>query len=215
MQGYSLLAGVCSPNFSCMSLNICEFCPIGYFAYRGQCYSCPSNCIKCIFATQDPSFVISGSNYLPFVTCQRCNQSYYLDTTQNCKKCLVNCLYCYSAYSCNVCASSYFLEYKLLNGINTFNYSAGICTKCLENCAECANNPNRCVSCNYGSYLSDFTCRSVYNISFRVSLTSSTSDNATLFSSVIAKLPTIFKEIISSLGASFAQNKYLVIFNSI
>lgn len=51
LQGYTVVKGTCQPNFSCMSSNICEFCPLGYFAYRGQCYSCPSSCIKCIFVT--------------------------------------------------------------------------------------------------------------------------------------------------------------------
>lgn len=137
LQGYSLIGGNCQADFSCEASSICEFCPLGFFAYKGQCHQCASNCMACTFSPTDPAFVVSGSNYFSYLSCTKCNTGFYIDTSLNCQPCRSTCRHCLALNLCSQCVAGYFLEYKLLNGISNLNYSVGVCKKCGSGCAEC------------------------------------------------------------------------------
>lgn len=109
LQGYSLQNGSCTPDFSCAGPGSCEFCPLGYFPWRGSCQACQSNCDFCTLAAPDPAFTLSGSNYLPFLTCGQCTNGYFLDSTSNCLPCSSACLTCTSSNLCAQCKLGHFL----------------------------------------------------------------------------------------------------------
>jgi hypothetical protein len=176
-----------------MSTGICEFCPLGYFAYRGSCYNCQSNCAHCSFAPDDPTFVISANNYVHFLNCTQCLAGYYLDTTMTCLSCPKNCSVCVSPTACTNCLPGYFLEYKLLNGVNSLNYSVGVCQSCAPGCYQCENEPNRCLSCRPSFFLKNFICLSLYNVSFSYVLVSSNNaSDGSMLLAIGSKLPQLY-----------------------
>ncbi len=95
---------------------------------------CQQNCLSC-------------SNLNPQV-CLQCANGFYL-SSGNCFQCSSNCQTCNSTNN-DQCFSCY---------PNSF-LSASICSGCSSNCLTCqsSNQPNACLSCNSGFYLSNSVC---------------------------------------------------------
>lgn len=128
LRGYSLTNGTCVGSFGCVAQSICEFCPLGYFAYRGVCYECMPNCASCQFLPSDPAFVIAGTNYLSYLNCSYCGKGYFMSPTARiCTLCDANCAFCDSKKNCLRCSDGYFLERRNYNMQVSGAASVGMC----------------------------------------------------------------------------------------
>ena len=124
---------------------------IELWAYQWQmyklCYSCMlSMCYKwqymyrlcvrlwgCVLCS-DTNCIDCSTNY---TTCQKCKQTYGVDSGGSCTLCSdSNCLDCSNNFNtCNYCKLTY--------------YNAGTCQPCGNHCARCIS-PSLCISCNNG-----------------------------------------------------------------
>ena len=128
LRGYALSSsGTCIPNLGCVTQLNCEYCPLGFFVYKGQCFACLGNCDTCTFTPPDLSFIITSFNYVPYLNCTRCTSGYYLDPSKLiCMLCPDNCQVCLAGLNCQICRNGFFVEHLNYNrGNNT--YSTGIC----------------------------------------------------------------------------------------
>lgn len=128
LRGYILSTnGTCITNLVCTTQSVCEYCPLGYFVYKGQCVACLRNCDTCLFNPPDLSFIIASFNYVPYINCTRCASGFYLDPSKLiCVVCPDNCHICLSALNCLICRNGSFVEKLNYNRGNAI-YSTGIC----------------------------------------------------------------------------------------
>ncbi|BFU25081.1 tyrosine kinase, putative [Entamoeba histolytica HM-1:IMSS-B] len=148
---------------------ICLSCKEGFVKQGFECNECPKNCSSCYdqehcFECKE-SFYLKNSlcysyNQLTHCTektkngCSVCENGYYLNDNNECKKCNSHCIEC-TLTRCKECEN----EYVLQNGINCVYYqSIDNCIKSIDSkCSKCKgmNKPDpkgeKCVSSlNYG-----------------------------------------------------------------
>ena len=126
---------------NCVSCNetSCFLCEFGYTLFNSLCHICPDNCQNC----ENPS------------QCSKCNDGFYIDSSQHCIKCSDNaCSQCDYQDNCNICIVGYYLDLK-----------DSKCLPCTSLCSECLSN-SLCTKCEKGAYIDETTYKCLMCPSF-------------------------------------------------
>ncbi|KAL4499514.1 hypothetical protein ABPG73_009064 [Tetrahymena malaccensis] len=120
----------CQPGYYVDSNKQCQKC---YDPFCDQCTSLnKSDCTLCQQGSSKPYLLIDDNS------CTDCNLDGYYKNSQQCSKCIQNCITCSDSSSCSKCSPGYFLN------------ASKQCEKCFDpNCLICSGkNQNECTSCN-------------------------------------------------------------------
>ncbi|KAL4469505.1 hypothetical protein ABPG74_004758 [Tetrahymena malaccensis] len=134
----------CNQNcLNCSDSSTCSKCSPGYFInVSNQCEKCfDPNCLICSGKNQQDCTTCNSVK--PYFlqddhSCTDCNLDGYYKNSQQCSKCIQNCITCSDSSTCSMCSPGYFLN------------PSKQCEKCFDpNCQICSGkNQQDCTSCN-------------------------------------------------------------------
>ncbi|XP_078316646.1 uncharacterized protein LOC111119289 isoform X1 [Crassostrea virginica] len=152
---------VCSTN--CLQTSVClrngdclNGCVNGWIGPRCDMQCSVANCEKCMESSDQ-------------VTCEICNDGYFLDNTRGCQKCPSNCVSCENDLRCNQCIPGFIgslcneecntncidglcsVDGSCTYGCNNAKYGIGCGRECRDNCVHCFSKDN-CTKCLPGFY---------------------------------------------------------------
>jgi cysteine-rich repeat protein len=139
----------------------CSLCVDGYYLNNFQCKPCSLSCFKCSGTASFCTSCPSGLHFYLNNCVENCPNNFYVDVTNTCISCSLNCNTCASATVCLRCENGFFL-------------SGGLCVACQASCSKCITSASNCLecssvlllaqsgscvaSCSPGYYLADRTC---------------------------------------------------------
>lgn len=118
----------------------CFGCVDGYYLDGSTCKACNSPCFTCEGSASNCKSC-NSDKYLELGGCViLCSIGQYSDKYGACKTCPEECNQCTSATKCSACKNEHFLKN------NT-------CIPCDQNCVNCFDKAEYCISCPAGKYL--------------------------------------------------------------
>ncbi|KAL4488070.1 hypothetical protein ABPG72_009408 [Tetrahymena utriculariae] len=187
LEGYfknTILCSKCIQNcITCSDSSTCSKCSPGYFVNQSnQCEKCfDPNCLICSSNNKDDC-TSCNSVKLYFLSddhsCTDCKFDGYYIQSNNCLKCIPNCLTCLNGNTCDLCQSGYHVHEQtnqcvICSQQSGYYVSGRYCKQCNIACKECSGPTDQdCSICNEFYFQIDPTtnrCQTCPNNSYLIS----------------------------------------------